>query len=894
MGPKRRLFQLGLGRPGSKRSVDWEIEHHLVEQTELLMEEGWEPEAARVEAERRFGSLVRHRRELVGMERRRRTVRRGAEWGDILRSVLAHAGRGILRSPGLTGAVVLTLGLGIGVNTIMFSVVDRLLLRPPAHIEQPDQVRRILVHGTLFGIERTIPAVTYSDVEDLRSIPEFTSVGAVSSTQRLTLGRGPDAMRVRAARATHDFFTTLGVSPRLGRFFDAEDDRLGAVTTLVISEEFWERAFGREPDVLGRNWEVGGNPYTVIGVAPRGFTGMDLSPVDLWLPALPAEFLRRGDERFVTSRGSYWLSAVARMAEGASSEVAEDRATALHLGGRSDRIESGRFNPDTYVLSAPIIEARGPMASATSKTTLWLAGVSLVVLIIACANVANLLLAQASRKRREIAIRLSIGASRPRLVVEMVLGGLFLSGLGGLAALALSLVGGSVIQAGLLPDIQWQGATLTGRTVSITLLLSILAGLLAGIGPAIQGTRPDLSRDLKEGGRDGTHRRSRLRSTLTVAQAALSVVLLVGAGLFIRSLNEVRKLDLGLDVDQLILAELETHGGEMEAPDRNLLYEEAMDRVARLPGVAGVALTNVPFQGYMRTSLRLPGVDSLPIPQGVGPLFFSVTPGYLEVLGLDILRGRSIQETDMEGAPRVAVVNETMAGTLWPAGDALGECMFFDGQEDCTTVVGVVENQSVGEIEEARFLTYYLPLSPNGFGANGLYIRADGEARDVAASVAPLLRSFSPSVRYAEVRTLRQVMEPQSRSWSLGAALFSAFGLLALLVATIGLYSVLAFDVLQRKREIGIRTALGAERGRVLRGIMVDGGRIAAFGCLLGLGISILAAPFVQPLLFNVPGRDPLVLAGVTLALLVVASLSSLPPALRATRIDPVEALREE
>jgi len=662
----------------------------------------------------------------------------------------------------------------------------------------------------------------------------------------------------------------------------------------VVSEEFWERAFGRDLEVLGRTLEVDGQLYTVIGVAPRGFTGMDLTPVDFWLPALPTELLRRGEDGFVTSRGSYWLRAVVRMVDGASSEVAESRATALHLGGRADRIEAGRFNPETYVLTAPLIEARGPTASATSRTALWLGGVSLIVLIIACANVANLLLTQASRKRRETAIRLSLGASRTRLLTEMVLGGLLLSGLGGLAALAMAHAGGRVVQSLLLPDILWSGTMLTVRTVGMTLLLSVMAGLLAALGPAIQSTRPNLSGDLKEGGREGTHRRSRVRATLTVAQAAMSVVLLVGAGLFVRSMNEVRTLDMGLDVDRLILAVLETNGGELEAMDWNRLYQEAMDRVGQMPGVAGVAITNVPFQSYERADLRLPGIDSLPIPEGVGPLYYGVTPGYLEVLGLDILRGRSLQESDLEGAPLVAVVNETMARAFWPDRDALGACFYFDGGEDCTTVVGVVESASVGEIEGTQWLTYYLPLSQTGFSAEGLYIRADGDIRELVNAVAPFLQSASPSIRYADVRTVRQILEPQSRSWTMGATLFSTFGILALLVATVGLYSVLAFDVVQRRREIGVRTALGAQRGQVLRGVMVDGGRIAALGCLIGLVASLLVSPFVQPLLFHVPGRDPWVLTGVTLVLLIVGSLSALPPALRATRIDPVEALREQ
>ena len=673
MGRMRPLFQLGLGRPATRQAVEWEMEHYLAEQTERLVDEGWEPSAAREEAERRFGDLARYRRRLVGTDRRRRIARGGAEWRDAARSMLVHALRGIVRAPGLTGAVVLTLGLGLGVNTVMFGVVDRFLLRPPGHIEGPDQVRRILVDGTLFGERQILPALTYPDVVDLRSIPQLASVGASSSPRTMTVGSGSEAMRARVVMATHDFFTTLGVKPRLGRFFLKEDDQIGSAATAVLSEGFWERAFGQDPGVLGRTLEIDGDPFTVVGVTPRGFTGADLTPVDVWLPALPAEYLRRGSDGFLTSRGSYWLAAVVRMGKGASEEAVEAQATALHLAGRADRIEAGRFDPETSVLTGPLIEARGPTASSTSGTALWLAGVSLVVLLIACANVANLFLAQASRRRRETAIRLSLGASRTRLLTEGVLNGILLAALGGVAAMVVAEAGGGIVRDVLLPEIFWPGSSLTGRTVAITMALSLLAGLLAGVGPAIQSTRPDLTRDLKEGGREGTHRRSLGRITLTVAQAAMSVVLLVGAGLFIRSLDEVRTLDLGLDVDRLVLAVLETRDRQMEAGEKNRLYEEAMNRVRRMPGVAGVAATDVPFGSYARVGLRLPGVDSLPIPSsGVGPLYYSVTPGYLETLGLHLLRGRGIQETDRAGMPNVAVVNETMARALWPEGDALG------------------------------------------------------------------------------------------------------------------------------------------------------------------------------------------------------------------------------
>jgi len=442
--------------------------------------------------------------------------------------------------------------------------------------------------------------------------------------------------------------------------------------------------------------------------------------------------------------------------------------------------------------------------------------------------------------------------------------------------------------------------------LAFTVATAVLAGLLAGVGPAAQATRADLSGDLAMGAGASSGGRSRTRAVLTVAQAALSVVLLVGAGLFVRSVGQVRGLDLGLDTDRLAMATLEfSTSGIFPAmqsdsvttdADRNAIYTDAMDRMRALPGVDAVAGTNSPFQWAFADELKVPGIDSLPQLPGGGPYYQEVTPEYLYTVGLRITRGRDLQESDGAGGEPVAVVSETMARTLWPEDDPLGKCLMVgDDPQGCTTVVGVAEDASRGELQDEPYMAYYMPLAQHDDQRmNAFYIRTSGDPADIAAAAAPVLRSFDPRVRFASVRPLREILEPQAKAWTLGATMFTMFGLLAVVVAAIGLYGVLAFDVAQRTRELGIRTALGAERGRLLRGVVSRGLRLGGAGVALGLAVALGAGPYAADLLFQVSPRDPRVLAGVAVILLAVSAAASFLPGLRATRVDALEALRAE
>jgi len=548
---------------------------------------------------------------------------------------------------------------------------------------------------------------------------------------------------------------------------------------------------------------------------------------------------------------------------------------------------------------APLTEAAGPEPSDESRVARWLAGMSTIVLLIACANVANLMLARGARRRRETNVRLALGAGRRRLVGGAVAESVILALLGGALALALARWGGGLVRSTLLPGVSFPDAAIN----RYVLLFTAGASVLAGLPPALAAARHDVGRGMASDSRGNSAARSRVRSVLTVTQAALSVVLLVGAGLFVRSLGELRSLDLGLDTDRLLVADFEFVEFDPDPSVRAEAYERAMQRVAALPEVESVAATASPFGMSRALGLRVPGLDSIPRLSGGGPYIFSVTPGYFETAGLTITAGRAIDERDGPDATPVVVVSETMARALWPGEDPMGRCVLVGSdQARCTSVVGVVEDAARNGYRDRPYMAYYLSMPQvdalqleRALGApSGIYVRSHGPASDAESAVTASLRAMPPQVRWVRVQTLQERLDPQARSWTLGATMFSVFGLLALALAAVGLYSVLAFDVAQRTCELGIRSALGAERARLLRSVLYQGGRLAVLGVAVGLAVAYVAAPRVQDLLFQVSPRDPRVLGAVALTLLAVSLAASLIPGLRATRVDPVAALRAD
>ncbi|MGH7574524.1 MAG: ADOP family duplicated permease [Longimicrobiales bacterium] len=898
-GRIRRLFRIRR----VERDIAEELGFHFARTVDDLVAGGLSRDAAEREARRRFGTEWWYRRELVRIDRSA-AIR---QWMfDRLRGVKDSAIQvlgALRRSPGLSAAIVAALALGIGVNGTMFRIVDRLWFSPPAHIRAPDEVVRVLVERTspFSGTYRAL-ALSYPKYQDLRSARGFREVSA-QGWATLTLGHGEEAERAQAALVTGNYFRMLGVRAALGRFFDEDEDLAGAAPVIVLSHGYWQRALGGSAAVLGESIDFGHGPYKIIGVAPRYFTGVDVRQIDMWLPLHSAGALLYGDGQYFTGRGMLWLSAQARLAAGVTPAAAAAEATALHRAG-SEAIEGGDDDAAGAIAFGSLIPARAPFVPPEMNVARWLGAVALLVLLIACVNVANLLLARVVRQRHEIGIRLALGVPRGRLVVQLLLEGLVLAGLGGALAFVIAYAAAPALGAKLLPDVDWSATALGGRAIAVTAAIALMAGLLAACLPAIQTSRRAVVDVLSSRAAGGSTRSTaRLRGVLVLMQAALSVLLLVGAGLFVRSLDYARSADLGFEPDGLLVADLTFARGSMTASERAAYFELAADRLQRLPWVAVVAASaTAPFDmPSYRDRIDIPGRDFDDATNEGHASLHSVSPGYFDALGTRLAEGRVFTARDRDGAPLVAVINQALARAGWPSGDAIGGCLVL--RDQCRTVVGVVRNVSDYSFEPTAGFHVWMPAaqlasdrSSPSIVPNRLFLRAESDhaALGIADVVRRELIAMDPRVRFVQVRTMHEVMSPYTRSWELGASLFSAFGALALLLAALGLYSVLAFDVAQRMRELGVRVALGATRGRLIGDVIGRGVRVVGFGVGIGLVLAWLLAPRLADLLFGVSPRDVVSYGSAAIALLLVALLASVVPARTAIRADPVHALRSE
>jgi putative ABC transport system permease protein len=838
---------------------------------------------------------------------RRRAWRSPAAWLQDFWRDLALAVRGLRRRPGFALFVIATLGLGVGANSAMFGLLDRLLLSPPPYIARPGQVSRLLVdQSSSRGTKLTMSTTSYASFVDLRDGTRSFSRVAAASTGPMIMGRGEGAHAVKSAKVSGGYFALLGVHAIRGRLFGEEDDRPPAGNPVaVLAYGFWQRSFGGDAAALGSRIELDGRPFTVIGVLPAGFTGDELEPLEVWVPlnagltGLPPDW--RED------KGLNLVSVLARRRPGVTAAAAAADASLVYRHG----MEGERFGrSELRILLGSLIPGRGPEGASTQgRITLWLSGVSLVVLLIAVANVTNLLLLRAAQRRQEVAVRLALGMRRSRLAQQCLTESLLLAALGGAVGLLIARWGGDLVRSVLLPALAPEAGFASSRVLLVTAAAALGAGLFSGAVPALQAAAPSLVETLRGGPQAGGSRRSALRTVLLVAQTALSVVLLAGAGLFVRSLHNVRSQDLGFSTQHLLLATLQFRP---DTPGRRQdeVYRQGVDQLRRVPGVElAVPIDAIPFGPSNVPALAVPGVDLSRFPQM--PFLNAATPEYFRVMDIRLLRGRAFTAADNRTGEPVVLVSETMARSLWPGQEALGRCIRFGftpdaaavGAMPCRQVVGIVHDVRPRSIrpEAQTIMQYYAPyeqLPPPPFAGmptiSGLLIRAAGEPAALAGPVERALQSFAADLPHAEVRPYQDLIDPQIRPWQLGAAMFTTFGGLALVMAAIGLYGVLAYVVAQRIREMGIRLALGAARGDLMRLVLGQGLRWAALGIVLGGAVALLAGRFVAPLLFAVSAHDPVVLGGVALLLALVAMVASLVPAWRATRAQPSLALKEE
>ncbi|HSR50697.1 MAG TPA: ADOP family duplicated permease [Acidobacteriota bacterium] len=826
-----------------------------------------------------------------------RTMGRTVDRAAAVQEGMGFALRGIRRAPGFTLLVVATLALGLGANATMFSVVDRLLLRPPDHVRQADRVVQVYFSrlSPFTKRQETSPAASYPDFRDLQEVEAFESISGYSNTS-LIMGSGTAAERVDVQMASGSLFDTLGVRPGMGRFFAASDDGVEGQRLAVLSHAFWTRRFGRDPDVLGRVLRLGKADYEIVGVAPRGFTGPTLEAVDVWLPLLTAQAVESGS-RWQDSRRWYWFRLVARLADGVSAPVAAQAATAAHLRGRADEIARERYDPQAGVVFGSLIPGRGPEPGQEAAVSLWLAGVALLVLVIACANVANLLLTRGIRNRREWAVRQALGISAGRMVGVLLIECLFLALLAGAAAVAVSAWSSSLVYSTLLPHLAPESPLAMPRILLFTGLAAMLATLLAGLIPALQALRIDPARDLRES-RAMSATSGRVRSGLLLVQVGMSVVLLVGAGLFLRSLMQLHQLDLGFEPQGVVLASVESEQGAFNDQTAQAV-REGMLRLRGAPGVSAVAVSTLtPFRGLWGVSLSRADGQEIEVPHG--PYYYVVSADYFKAMGMRIVRGRGFAESDMSAsAPPVTVLTQDLAQRAFPGGDALGQCVQVDepGEElPCTTVVGILADHRSTKIEETESPILYLPMG-HPAAANRpqtLVVKASGAAADLIPLVRRTLLDSTPEVRYASVSQASDSIRSQTRSWRLGAVLFTAFGALALVVASLGLYALIAFDVAQKRRELAIRGALGAAGKKLMLGVLRRAFVLTLMGTAVGLAAVYVFGRFLQDLLFRVQALDPLVIGIVAVTLTAVSLAASAAPALRAARVPLAEVLRAE
>ena len=902
----RRFFRLAIHRPAlTEQDVDAEIAFHLEARVAQLTSRGMSPDAARSEAQRRFGNVEVARQTLTSSASRRETRMELREFLSNWTQDFRYAARGMRKNPGFTAAVVLTLALGTGANATMFGVIDRLLLEAPAYLRSPDEVNRVYLtakgdnFGTMIGTNQS-----YSRYQDLIKHARSASEIAAHYETELVFGTGEAAHEERTGPVSASFWPLFGVQPVLGRFFTAAEDQLPQGTPVaVLGYGYWQSHFGGARDVLGKPIRIGRSDYTIIGVAPRGFSGISLRSIAAFIPITAGGadvFAEMGVDEWRESYRVGWLQTIVRRKPNVSVEAASaDFTNAYRLSLETQRpLEPPGRVPGADSLRAraelaSIIEDRGPKRSQEAKVAVWLVGVSVLVLLMACANVANLLVARSIRRRREIAVRLAVGVSRGRLLAQLLSESTLLAIVGGAVGVLVAQWGGGLLRRFLLPDVEWTAAALDPRVIGVTVAIALVAGVVTGLAPLRQLSRTDLVSDLRTGGRGVSLRGSRMRRGLLVLQGAISVVLLIGAGLFVRSFHNVRSLDLGFQPEHVIVAEMSARGTPIDSARRIEIMKRLRERALTVPGVQHAAYTlTIPFGSEWNQFLVVPGVDTA----SLRDLFYVnlVGPGYFETMGTPLIRGRQITDADRAGGQPVAVLSQAAVRRIWPSDDPLGKCVKLEANGPCHVVVGISGDIRAAFDEGPGRHVYIAATQVPPPADLRLFVRTRGDAATRTEAVRRALQEVAPGSAYVSTRTLDSIVAPQMRSWRLGATMFTIFGLLALVVAAIGLYSVVAYDVSQRTRELGVRVALGASAGMVLRLVVGEGVRVVMVGLALGAVAAVSLAGRVSPLLYGVSAKDPVTYAGVVGVLLAVAVVASLAPALRAARVDPNIALRAD
>ncbi len=824
--------------------------------------------------------------------------RMSAVWSDARRDA-RYALRMLARTPGFVLVTVLTLSLGIGANTAIFSAVNAIVLRS-APVADPERVVNVYMSRPDGRNPFASTSYSYPNYVDLRDSGAFEGLAAYGSIAVAVETNGV-LEQVSGEIVSGNYFDVIGVRPAMGRAFRSEEDRPGSpVRVVVVTHRFWKQRLGGDPNVVGRSLGINGAAHTIVGVTPPGFTSHVLGRLaELFVPMPlqqevrpPSAGVRRqlGHANLLISRDGGWLNLVGRLRSDAT--TASTTAALNLVAERPEWRIPGAPGPRKFAL-ARLGEGPG-LRTATGPLLGILGGAVMLVLLIACANVASLLAARAVSRRREVAIRLAVGASRGRLIRQWLTESVLLALMGSAGALLVARWLTSLLYTFGVPEAV--DLSLDGRVLTFTLAVGVLSGLMFGLAPVMQALRRDTLTALRdEGGSIASGARgTRMRRSFVVLQVALSLTLLVGAGLFLRTIRNAYAVDPGFVVDGVLLADinLDLRGYSQTAGQE--LYQHLIDRVAALPGVRGVGASRVTvLSGGARTGSV--SVDGQPVrpdgSNGVTSRINIVTDAYLATLGIPVLQGRSFQPFDTAAAPRVAIVSQSLARRVWPGRDPIGQVV-NPGQSGATVVGVIPDAVYTSVIERDPHPFFLLPLSQNYESGVTLHVRGAGDPLALVPSVRQAVRDLDPQLVLARPRTLADELARSLGPQRLMATFVGIFAGLALLLAAIGLYGVMSHAAGERKAEIGLRLALGAQPTSILSMLLGSGLRLVVVGAILGSIGAVAGSRIVEGQLFGVTPADPVTYAAVVLILAMVASAACVIPARRAMRVDPVDVLR--
>ena len=812
-------------------------------------------------------------------------------WKDI-----QYALRGMGKNPGFTAVVVLSLGLGIGANTAIFTLVNAIFLKPiPVH----DPSTLVTVYTTDLRNPGFLP-VSWHNYKDFRDKCDAFSGLTAGAAVGVALRTDAEPIQVFGEMASGNYFSVLGVKAALGRtFLPEEDGAPNAHPVVVLSHAFWTNQFGANRGIVGQNLTLNGFPYTVVGVAPPNFQGTNaFGGPSFWAPIAMYQQLADYAELF-DNRRFLALNVVGRLKPGVSEGPAQAALQALagQLAKEYPNDNEGR-SAKVISLTQSIVNPNARHGLTQISTVLmFIVG---LVLLIACANIANLLLVRSVTRKKEIAIRLSMGASNGRLIGQLMTESVLLALLGGAAGLAIAAWGKTALWSFRPPFLKEGDLDLKIDTnvLLFTLGISLFTGILFGLAPALKSLSPDLISELKERSalQGAQHARFPLRNFLVIAQVAFSLIALIGAGLFLRSMQQAQNADPGFASAKLGVMTVSPGSQGYSEKRAQLYFRQVAERVTAVPGVAAASFASaVPlgFGGILR-SVYLEGQDPAPGNHGVLVLVNSIGPGYFETMRIPLLSGRGFAETDNEHSVHVAIVNETSAKKFWTGQDPIGKRFHFHGQTELTQVVGVVKDNKYNSIAEDPQACFFQPALQAYYPAMEIVFRAGASPAALIGTVRQQIQNVDRNLLITNVFTMSNLIDRSLWAQRMGGGMLAVFGFLALLLSAVGMYGVMAYTVTQRTSEIGLRMALGAAQSDVFGLVLRQGLQLVVGGVVLGLAVALALSRYAAPLLFGVNPADFLTFGATSAILVVVAVFAMLLPARRASTIDPLIALRSE